>query len=148
MTNEEMIKVIEQDLLRLKTELESYKDENKIWITEGAVNNSAGNLALHLIGNLKHFIGAVLGKSGYVRNREAEFSSKNIPVTTITKEIDETFEVVKKTILSLTEEDYTKDYPEQIFNFPMTTGYFVIRLIEHLGYHLGQISYHRRLLDK
>jgi hypothetical protein len=148
MTNEEMIKVIEQDLSKLKTELEAYKDENKLWITDGDIKNSAGNLALHLVGNLKHFIGAVLGNSGYVRNRDAEFSSKNIPVKNITKEIDEALDIVKKTILSFTEEDYAKEYPEQIFNFPMTTGYFIIRLTEHLGYHLGQINYHRRLLDK
>ena len=68
-----------RDLDKLKTEITSFKDEKKIWEISGDIKNSAGNLCLHLCGNLQHFIGAVLGNSGYVRNRDAEFSRKNVP---------------------------------------------------------------------
>jgi hypothetical protein len=148
MKNELYIKLLEDDLTKLKSELTSYKDERNIWITAGDIKNSSGNLTLHLIGNLKYFIGAELGKTGYIRNREAEFTSKNIPVENLINEVDETIEAVKTVISSLTEDDYNKEYPIQLFGHPMTTGYFIVRLISHLGYHLGQINYHRRFIDK
>ncbi len=69
-----------RDLEKLKTEISSFKDEKKIWEISGEIKNSAGNLCLHLCGNLQHFIGAVLGNSGYIRNRDAEFSRKNVPI--------------------------------------------------------------------
>ena len=75
-----LLQLFQRDLEKLKTEISSYKDEKKIWVISGEVKNSAGNLCLHLCGNLQHFIGAVLGNSGYVRNRDAEFTRKNVPV--------------------------------------------------------------------
>ena len=57
--------LLQRDLEKLKTEISSFKDEKKIWEISGEVKNSAGNLCLHLCGNLQHFIGAALGNSGY-----------------------------------------------------------------------------------
>ncbi len=68
-----------RDLNKLKEEISLYKNENDLWAVKGDVKNSGGTLALHLIGNLKHFIGAQLGNTGYIRNRDKEFSDKNIP---------------------------------------------------------------------
>ncbi len=67
-----------RDLNRLRNEIEQYKTEPNLWIVDSGISNSAGNLCLHLIGNLNTYIGAELGKSGYVRNRELEFSDKDI----------------------------------------------------------------------
>ena len=78
----------ERDMLKLKEEISLYKDETNLWKVENTISNSAGNLCLHLIGNLKHFIGATLGNTGYVRQRELEFSSKNIPRSELHSEID------------------------------------------------------------
>jgi len=143
-----------RDLEKLKTEISSYKDETKIWkisgdtrLDGGQVKNSAGNLCLHLCGNLQHFIGAILGNSGYVRNRDAEFSKKNVPLTELVKEIDETIKVIKLTLESLTDAELNKIYPSNIFGEGTTTFTFLIHLATHLNYHLGQINYHRRLLD-
>jgi hypothetical protein len=69
-----------RDLEKLKTEISSFKDESNLWKISGDIKNSAGNLCLHLCENLQHFIGAVLGNSGCVRNRDAEFSRKNVPI--------------------------------------------------------------------
>ena len=140
--------LFQRDLEKLKTEITFYKDENNIWEVNGEIKNSAGNLCLHICGNLQHFIGATLGNSGYERNREAEFNSKNIPVEEMQNEIDETIIIIKKTLMELDESKLEEPYPINVFGNEMTTGFFLAHLTTHLNYHLGQINYHRRLLDK
>jgi hypothetical protein len=85
-----------RDLEKLKTEISSFKDEQNIWVISAEVKNSAGNLCLHLCGNLQHFIGAVLGNSGYVRKRDAEFSRKNVQAKELLTGIHCTAEEVSK----------------------------------------------------
>jgi hypothetical protein len=146
-----MIKTLTQlylhELEKLKTEISSYKDEKKIWEISGDIKNSAGNLCLHLCGNLQHFVGAVLGNSGYIRNRDAEFSRKDVPIRELVAEIDLTIEILKKTFAGLKEDDLQKIYPINVFGYEMTTEYLLTNMAAHLTYHLGQINYHRRLLD-
>jgi len=143
-----LTQLFERDLKKLKTEITSYKDENKLWDVAGEIKNSAGNLCLHLLGNLQHYIGAVLGNSGYERNRKAEFNSKNVPVEEMLKEIDKTIIIIKKTLSELDEKRLKEIYPINVFGEEMSIGYFLTHLVTHLNYHLGQINYHRRLLDK
>lgn len=147
MLNNTLITLFERDLNRLKDEINSYKNEEKLWVIEGDVNNSAGNLVLHLLGNINHFIGAVLGNTGYERKREKEFNDKNIPVSELSSQIEELIETVKNTVAKLNQEDFAKVYPINVFGEEMTTEFFLIHLAGHLNYHLGQISYHRRLLE-
>ncbi|HSW55189.1 MAG TPA: DinB family protein, partial [Ignavibacteriaceae bacterium] len=128
-------------------EISSFKDEKKIWVISGEVKNSSGNLCLHLCGNLQHFIGAVLGNSVYIRNRDAEFTRKNVPVKELVDEIELTAKIVEKTLKELKEGELKKTFPINVFGYEMTTGYFLVHLSTHLNYHLGQINYHRRLLD-
>ncbi len=139
--------LFQRDLEKLKTEITSYKDENKLWDIAGAIKNSAGNLCLHICGNLQHFIGATLGSSGYNRNRDLEFSRKNVPVEELIKEIDKTLEIVTETLKNFEEEKLIEIIPINVFGKEMTTGFFLAHLTTHLSYHLGQINYHRRLLD-
>ncbi|MCU0414840.1 MAG: DinB family protein [Ignavibacteriaceae bacterium] len=136
-----------RDLEKLKTEISSFKDEKKIWELSGDIKNSAGNLCLHLCGNLQHFIGAVLGNSGYVRNRDAEFSRKNVTIRDLVAEIELTSKVLQETFVKLSEDDLQKIYPINVFGYEMTTEYLLTHMAAHLNYHLGQINYHRRLLD-
>jgi uncharacterized damage-inducible protein DinB len=146
-----MIKTLTQiflrDLEKLKTEMTSFKNEKKIWEISGEVKNSTGNLCLHVCGNLQHFIGATLGNSGYIRNRNEEFSRKNVPVKEVVNEIETTSDVVEKTLNELKEKELQKTFPINVFSYEMTTGFFLVHLTTHLNYHLGQINYHRRLLD-
>ena len=137
-----------RDLLRLKTEINSYKDESKIWIIENNIANSAGNLCLHLIGNLNHYIGSELGKTNYIRNRELEFSLKNITKKELLDKIETTILVVEESLKKITELELQNEYPILVFDQKTTTEYFLVHLTTHLTYHLGQINYHRRLLDK
>ena len=147
MLSESIAEIFDRDLNKLKIEIESYTDETKLWITEKNIKNSGGNLCLHLIGNLKQFIGNVLGKKHYVRNRDAEFSLNNIPKKDLLTEINETIVIVAETSKSLNQDDFVSIYPADVFNKPMTTEFFLISLIAHLNYHLGQINYHRRMID-
>jgi uncharacterized damage-inducible protein DinB len=142
-----LLKLYLRDLEKLKTEISSFKDEKNIWKISGEIKNSAGNLCLHLCGNLQHFIGAVLGNSGYVRNRDAEFSRKNVPKIELVAEIELTIKSVQKTLEQLKAEDLQKSYPENVLGYEMTTEFFLTHLATHLNYHLGQVNYHRRLID-
>jgi len=147
MVLETLIKLFKRDLLKLKTEIQLYKNEANLWLKHKDVTNSAGNLSIHLIGNLNAYLGAELGKSGYIRQRDKEFSLKNVSRVELLKMIDDTIVVVEKVLNNLSVEDLNKEYPIDVFKEKMTTEYFLIHLSTHLAYHLGQINYHRRLLD-
>ena len=136
-----------RDLKKLRSEITQYGSESAIWRTDKAIPNSAGNLCLHLVGNLNTFIGAVLGNTGYVRKRDLEFSLKDIPAAELVSKIDETVHVVESTLNQLEEHKLGESYPIVVFDKEMTTGHFLIHLAMHLSYHLGQVNYHRRLLD-
>ena len=136
----------ERDLAKLRTEIESYSNEGDLWKTSEGISNSGGNLCQHLTGNLQHFFGAVLGGAVYVRDRDAEFASKGTTKADLLTDIDAAEKSVKETLEKLSDEDFAKTYPIEVFGQPMTTGYFLTHLATHLNYHLGQINYHRRLL--
>ena len=142
-----LIALFKRDLNKLIEEIELYKTDSHIWKIEGSVTNSAGSLCLHLIGNINHFIGSVLGNTGYVRQRDLEFSLKDVPKSELIKQIEETLLAVERTLKIVTPEDLQKEYQLQVFKEPMTTEYFLVHLSTHLAYHLGQINFHRRLLD-
>ena len=140
--------IYERDLDKLRDEVASYADEADLWKLQDGISNSGGNLCLHLIGNLKHFFGAVLGENGYERDRDLEFADKNVARSEMLAEIDATKNVVLSTLAGRTAEDLDKIYPIEVYGKPMTTGYFVTSLATHFNYHLGQINYHRRLVAK
>lgn len=138
--------LFERDLNKLSKEIESYQNEESLWVIQEGISNSGGNLALHLIGNLRTYIGKNLGDFEYIRNREAEFSAKNISKETLLEMIEETKEIVLKTVEKLTVNQLEKIYEEETLGYEMTTQYFLIHLYGHLLYHTGQINYHRRVL--
>ncbi|MEQ1677937.1 MAG: DinB family protein [Chitinophagaceae bacterium] len=140
--------LLRRDLNKLKTEISAYKDENNLWLVKKGITNSAGNLCLHLIGNLNTYIGAEIGKTGYVRYRDLEFSLKNIPRQELLDKIDQTIQVVETALDGLNENELDKEYPVLVFAEKTSTGYFLVHLAVHLGYHLGQINYHRRLSEE
>ncbi|MDB5228043.1 MAG: hypothetical protein JWN78_2236 [Bacteroidota bacterium] len=143
----ELINIFGRDLDKLREEISLYKNENDLWIVKDGINNSAGNLCLHLIGNLSHFIGATLGNSGYIRNRDLEFSSKNIPREEMIRSIEKTILIVESTLSKISPEDLQKNFPLEKHGGIVTIEYMLLHLMTHLSYHLGQINYHRRLVN-
>jgi len=147
MLTDTLRKIFNRDLAKLEEELGLYLQEENLWRVEGNVANSAGNLTLHLIGNLNIYIGAKLGNSGYVRNRPEEFALKDVPRTELICKIKETIQTVDVVLSGLSGEQLSSEYPEIVLDGRMSTEFFLVHLAGHLNYHLGQVNYHRRLLD-
>ena len=142
-----LIALFNRDLGRLQQEMEAYPDDATRWKTAAGLCNSGSNLCLHLLGNLQHYIGFRLGGFEYTRNRPEEFSLKYISLSDITSFINRTRQVVTDTLAGLTDAQLAATYPEKVFEYDMQTDYFLLHLLAHLDYHLGQINYHRRLLS-
>jgi uncharacterized damage-inducible protein DinB len=141
-------KLFERDLRKLESEITSFPNEESLWIIGGEIKNPAGNLALHLCGNLRHYIGHVLGNSGYNRNRDEEFALKHVPKEDLVDQIRDTIRQVSESLARLDSKLLEQEYPAHVFDYKMTTLYFLIHLHGHLNYHLGQINYVRRLTAK
>ena len=142
-----LINLFERDLDKLKEEILAYPDEKTLWKIDANIKNSGGNLALHIVGNLNHFIGALLGNTNYKRQRDKEFNDKNVPRLIIVDKIKDIKSILFEVLSSISKEKLRANYPIEVFRKPMSTEYFLIHLYGHLNYHLGQINYHRRLLN-
>jgi uncharacterized damage-inducible protein DinB len=138
--------VITRELKALRREIETYPSEDELWDVRAGITNPGGNLALHLAGNIQYFIGNVLGKNGYVRNRDAEFADKDVPRAELLREIDNAIAAVESGMSKITEADLARPYPEAVGGISSTTGAFLAHFATHLAYHLGQVDYHRRIL--
>lgn len=139
-------KILNRDLQKLKVEIDLYPTDAHLWKIEGEIKNTAGNLCLHLCGNLQHFIGAVLGNSGYIRNRDNEFSAKGITKQELQTEIDNTLIAVNNALKTINPAILTAEFPIKVLEYQVSTTLFLIHLTAHFEYHLGQINYHRRLI--
>lgn len=140
--------IILRDLQKLKTEIESYRYEDCIWYIEERIANSAGNLCMHLVGNLNTFIGVALANTDYRRDRDLEFSIKNVPRAELIRKLDDTLVVVEDGLSKLTDAQLSDPFPMLIWEKETEIGYTLLHLATHLNYHLGQVNYHRRLLDE
>jgi hypothetical protein len=139
--------LFQRDLDKLIVELEAYHDQG-LWEVKEGINNSGGNLALHLNGNLQYFIGTVLGETGFVRDREKEFSLKDIPLAEIVADVNVTKKVIEETLLKKLVADRLDDtYPVKIRPEEFTVGAFLLHLYGHLTHHSGQINYLRRIIS-
>ncbi len=138
----------EAALLQLKNEINSYTHKEHVWEVKNQISNSGGALTLHLLGNINHFIGAVLGNTGYVRQRDKEFSDRDVPTGKMMKEVDETIYRVKNIISNLTDAQLYGEYPLNDGKPAKITATRLVQVLAHLNYHVGQINYHRRLLDQ
>jgi len=147
MLKDVLIQLFQRDLRKLYSELEKYRHEASIWKVEKEIANSGGNLCLHLVGNLNTYIGKEMGDSGYVRNRDQEFAQKDVPRGQLLKMIEDTIAVVTQTLQASDETRWSDPYPALVFDKPTSTEYMLVHLACHLSYHLGQVNYHRRLID-
>jgi len=139
-------RVLIRDLNALRREINAYPNQSDLWLAPPGISNSAGSLALHLTGNISHFIGAVIGENGYVRNRDAEFTDTNIESVELERRIDIAIQSVEDGLSEISDLDLEKPYPIMLGEVQLTIGQFLIHLVSHFGYHLGQIDYHRRIV--
>jgi uncharacterized damage-inducible protein DinB len=139
--------IFKRDLEKLEQEISAYATDANLWVVENNIANSGGNLCLHLIGNLKTFIGKELGGFNYTRDRDAEFATKGVQRNVLLAAIVETREMVDSSLAKLEQDDLNRMFPVLVFSERTTIEYMLVHLATHLTYHLGQINYHRRLLD-
>ncbi|MDE3212712.1 MAG: DinB family protein [Bacteroidota bacterium] len=142
-----LIAHFERDLRKLADEISHFKSQENLWKVHPGITNSAGNLVLHLTGNLNYFIGTILGNTGYVRDRDREFAAKDIAGRVLIEEVDALIPMVIKTLSGLSEADLQKEFPAPIGGKPASTESTLIHLYGHFNYHLGQINYLRRILE-
>lgn len=138
--------ILHRELVSLRKEVEAYPGDAELWKPVPGIANPGGTLAIHLAGNLQHFIGAVLGGTGYARDRDAEFSARDLPRAEVLARIDRTIAAVNAAFDRISDDDLGTDYPALIGKFRVETGDFLVHLISHLSYHLGQVDYHRRIV--
>lgn len=142
--------IFERELNKLIEEIKLYKTDDAIWKVAKDIKNSGGSLCMHICGNLQHFIGAVLGNTGYTRNRDKEFADTHIPRAELVREVEQTIKVVTQTLEALPDEELDKEYtafpPHLLGKEKLSKFYFLAHLIAHMDYHIGQINYHRRLI--
>ncbi len=147
MVNTTIADFYERDLNKLIEEISLFKNEEDIWKKYGSIKNSAGNLVLHLVGNLNHFIGATLATTGYERNREIEFAAMGVARSELISQVKSAIPMVTETIAALTAEHMAADFPIPINNVTSSTSTTLLHLLLHLNYHLGQINYLRRMQE-
>jgi hypothetical protein len=135
-----------RELNSLRLEIEAYPTDADLWAIVPGIVNPGGTLALHLSGNLQHFVGTVLGGSAYVRNRDAEFSTRGLSRAEVVQRVDDAISAVQTTFKSLEPSDLAAEYPEAVAKMRLNTGDFLTHLASHLAYHLGQVDYHRRIV--
>jgi uncharacterized damage-inducible protein DinB len=146
MSTADLSRLIRRELTSLRDELLAYPDERAMWEVPKGLPNSGGNLALHLIGNLRFFIGTQLGATGYVRDRDAEFAKRNVPRAELIAGIEAAADEVTRTIATLDAAQLDKPFPVEVGGNRLQTGLFLQHLASHLAYHLGQVDYHRRVV--
>jgi len=145
MRSDDAARMLARELAAVQREIALFPDDAMIWATAPGLPNSAGNLAWHLAGNTQHYIGAILGRSGYVRDRDAEFGRRSGTREELRAELDRAIAVVQQVLPTLTAEALA-DTVSVAGVPPMPWGRFLIHLCAHAGYHLGQIDYARRVL--
>jgi hypothetical protein len=142
----DLLILFRRDLRCFIREVESFPDDATLWRTLPGVSNSAGNLALHVAGNLRHFVGCVLGHTGYQRLREAEFAQREGTRASVTAILEATLVDVETGLNALTTESLEAPYPQALMEHQTQTRLFLLHLTVHLAFHLGQAGYLRRAL--
>ena len=136
--------VVTRELRAVKREIEAYPDEASVWRVVPGTPNTGGTLALHLAGNIQHFFGAILGRDGYKRDRDSEFSRRDVARAELLAGLDAAIRSVERTLETLSPDALGAPYPEPIAKRTVNTQLFLMHLATHLAYHLGQLDYHRR----
>jgi hypothetical protein len=138
--------ILDRDFRTLRRELEAYPDERQIWQAVPGLPNTAGTLALHLAGNLQHYIGARWAGTGYVRDRPAEFARRDVPRAELLAEIERARAAVASGLAAVRVEELDETFPELVAGCRVRTGDFLAHSAAHVAYHLGQLDAHRRVV--
>lgn len=135
-----------RDLDTLSREVALYPDDASLWAERPGLPNTGGNLALHLVGNVRHFIGVTLGGTAYVRDRDHEFATRQGSRLELSALIAAARSDVEAALAALPESKLAEPFPLAVGGHTLPTGRFLLHLATHFTFHLGQIDYHRRIV--
>jgi uncharacterized damage-inducible protein DinB len=140
--------ILQRELAAVRRSVEAYPDDASLWVERAGLPNAGGTLVLHIAGNLQHYVGAVLGGTGYVRDRDAEFARRDVSRDELLDEIDRAAAAIDRGLSGVSDADeaLAHPYPERIAGREVATGDYLVHLASHLAYHLGQLDYHRRVV--
>jgi hypothetical protein len=138
--------VMLRELAAVRRSIEAYPDDESLWAERPGLPNAGGTLALHVAGNLRHFVGLRLGQVAYVRDRDAEFARRGVTRSQVTAELDAARDALERGMAATTEAMLAAPYPDPIAGRQVSTGDFLVHLATHLAWHLGQLDYHRRVV--
>jgi len=142
----DLLILFRRDLRCFMREVEAFSDDGTLWRTVPGIANSAGNLALHVAGNLRHFVGAAFGDTGYQRNREAEFTQREGSRASVVETLQTALSEAERGLQALTPESLDAPFPLTVMGHEPGTRLFLVHLAAHLAFHLGQAGYLRRAL--
>jgi uncharacterized damage-inducible protein DinB len=143
-----IVGILDRDLKTVRREIEAYSDERDLWREVPGLANLGGTLVLHLTGNIQHYFGTRLGGGDYMRDRPAEFARRNVPRSELLREVDAARAAVQAAGRALRDEDLRADFPEVIAGCRVRTSEYLIHLVAHFAYHMGQLDYHRRVVTE
>ena len=138
--------LLTRELEGFRREVAQHADDEALWRTAPGVTNAVGNLALHVAGNLQHFVGALLGDTGFVRNRDAEFATRAGTRADVDRALASTIDAVRQTLTGMTDAELEQPMPGTPNGLRTTRGRFLMHLVAHAAFHLGQAGYARRML--
>ena len=142
-----ILRLIHRDLEAMQREVEGYPDDASLWKVVPGIENSGGSLALHVAGNLRHFVGAVVGETGYVRDRDAEFTTRNLTRSEVSRILDDAVRDVTSTFRAMDASIMNQTYPIKLgAGMALRNDVMLVHLAPHASYHLGQMDYHRRMI--
>jgi hypothetical protein len=142
----DLLVLLRRDLHGFIREVEAFPDDATLWRTVPGIRNSAGNLALHVAGNLRLLLGAVLGGTGYQRDREQELSQRAGSRAEVVAALEGAALELELGLKALTAESLAAPFPMAVGGLQPATGRFLVHLASHLAFHLGQAGYLRRAL--
>ena len=115
--------------------------EKQFWRNPYPYGNSVGHLLLHLSGNLNYYIGAQIAGTGYVRNRDREFTEADRPSKEeVVGNFDRAIQLVVDTIRRQSPEDWSSGYSAERSEAKDRFA-IVLRCASHADHHIGQIIY-------
>jgi hypothetical protein len=144
----DLAELVTRDLRRLAQAIVAFPDDAALWTAAPGITNTAGNLVLHLEGNLKEYIGRQLGGVPDRRHRQREFSQTGFTREEMRGRVETLGQTIPGIIRRLTEADLSRAFPEMVFGRELSTVQFLVHLLGHFNYHLGQIDSLRRVLTQ
>ena len=119
-------------------------NENDIWWRSHDTNNSIGNLALHLAGNVRQWIISGVGGEPDVRERQKEFAQREaLPKERLLSALVSAVEGSDQVLANFPVERLMEK--KVIQGFDQTTLQAIFHVVEHFSFHTGQIIYITKL---